>query len=180
MPVYHFTYHGYRTWNADHPDGYCQHGVRERLRTCVPLGAYRNWIADGDAMVFGEGQLRSMFEFLKEICGRRNWRLHGVGMDATHVHVVVSWKTEWDGEMVKDRVKNLLSLLLNRWEGREGRRVFSKGAGKNRVRDATHLWRLRERYLPGHPWYWCEGMEGLRRGGAGKSTQWGAEMRPSQ
>jgi hypothetical protein len=40
------------------------------------------------------------------------------------------WAARWDVEGVKDRVKNLVSLLLNRWEDREGRPVFSRGRGR--------------------------------------------------
>jgi hypothetical protein len=26
MPVFHFTFHAYRSWNTDHPKGWVQHG----------------------------------------------------------------------------------------------------------------------------------------------------------
>ena len=109
-------------------------------------------------MEFGDEQQRALLEFILDICGRRRWRVHAVGMDLTHVHVVVSWSTNEEPDEVKNKLKNLMSLLLNKRESRLGRRVFSTGSGgATRIQDREHLAFLVHEYLPGQGGLaWCE------------------------
>jgi REP element-mobilizing transposase RayT len=157
MPVYHFTYHAYRSWNADHPEGWHQHGEVGRQRPQPRLGDYRNRIANHAAMEFSEDQQKLFLALLHDICGRHGWRFHCVGMDPTHLHPVVSWRESHNSDEVRDRLKNLLSLLLNRHEQAVGRRVFSKKSGDTRVFTKKHLNYLKTVYLPKHSGlFWCE------------------------
>jgi hypothetical protein len=131
MPVYHFIYHAYRSWNTDHPDGYHQHHDPGIHLPNPDLAAYRNHLAHQDPMTFDNAQQSLFLTFATDICTRRNWRLHSLGTDPTHVHIIVSWRNTCgtvpiDSDTLKDRIKNLLSLLLNRHENKIGRRVFSK------------------------------------------------------
>ena len=156
MPVYHFTYHGYRTWNADREEGWHQHGEEGVHPPQPELATHRDSIADGDMMEFSVDRRRVLFEILTEVCCNHGWRLHCVGIDDTHLHPVVSWEGEVESGYVKDRLKNLLSLLLNRREERVGRHVFSKKSGDTRVYGRRHLTYLKTEYLPKHAFFWCE------------------------
>ena len=107
-------------------------------------------------MLFSDDHYSLLLTILQDICSRRSWRLHCVGMDSTHLHAVVSWHSAFGADDVKDRLKNLLSLLLNRREEKIGRRVFSKKSGDTRVYGKKHLNYLKTEYLPKHPFFWCE------------------------
>jgi hypothetical protein len=138
--------------------------IMSRVVNCRSrISAYRDHLARQDAMAFDDSQQAFFIAFAGDICGRRKWRLHCVGTDETHVHVVVSWKgIEGDNvayaELAKDRIKNLLSLLLNRHEEKSGRRVFSKKSGDRQVRTRRHLDFLKTDYLPKHSGrFWFEG-----------------------
>jgi hypothetical protein len=47
-------------------------------------------------------------------------------------------------------MKNILSLLLNRISGQQGRRWFVRDGSRRRVKDQDHLNHLLGRYLPDH------------------------------
>ena len=55
--------------------------------------------------------------------------------------------------------KNVLSLLLNRVTGEQGRRWFVRDGSRKRVTDQAHLDYLVDKYLPDHPGlFWREGL----------------------
>jgi len=167
MPVYHFIFHAYRTWNADHPEGYYQHGEAGRHAPEPRMGVYRNGIAQQAPMEFSTDQQQTLLKFFREICTKRSWRAHAAGMNLTHIHLVVSWTNESDPDKVKNRLKNLLALLLNRNDDRVGRRVFAKKAGDRRVRGMRHLNFLKNSYLRNQGGlYWWE----PERSGDGRSV----------
>ncbi|HSV13841.1 MAG TPA: hypothetical protein VLI90_06250 [Tepidisphaeraceae bacterium] len=83
-----------------------------------------------------------------DVCSRRNLRLHAVGTDPTHGHYLVSDKDFLDWELVRDKLKNLLSLFLGRATGNAGRRWFSDGASRKRVETQSHFDHLVNSYLP--------------------------------
>ena len=49
-----------------------------------------------------------------DICAHRGWRLHAIGTDPEHVHIVLSWKPRYPWREVMDKLKNLLSLFIGR------------------------------------------------------------------
>jgi hypothetical protein len=94
------------------------------------------------------------------ICQRRGWRLHGVGNEATHLHVVVSWIEFMESGRVMGQLKGALSHQLGREIGPPGRKWFSRGGSEKRVVDQGHFDYLVGTYLPGHSGiFWKEGME---------------------
>jgi hypothetical protein len=94
-----------------------------------------------------------------DVCQRRGWRLHGVGTDPLHFHWVVSWRGFLRWQEVRRQTKNVLSLLLNRITGEQGRRWFVRDGSRKRVTDADHLDYLLKKYLPDHRGiFWREGL----------------------
>jgi hypothetical protein len=80
----------------------------------------------------------------------RDWRLHRVAGEPSHVHVLVSWSEYVSWQKVRDKLKNLMSLQLGRQFSAPGRRWFSGGASRKRVRDRRHFEYLMNQYLPRH------------------------------
>jgi hypothetical protein len=62
----------------------------------------------------------------------------------------VSWKEFLEWNDVLRIMKNILSLLLNRISGQQGRRWFVRDGSRRRVKDQDHLNHLLGRYLPDH------------------------------
>ena len=71
----------------------------------------------------------------------------------------MSWKPFSDPHEILRRLKNTLSLLLNKHFKSPGRRWFVRGGSLRRVRNQNHLNRLIEKYLPDHPGlFWEENL----------------------
>ena len=93
-----------------------------------------------------------------DICRRRGWRCHVVGTDPSHFHVVVSWKRFVRWEYVRQKIKNILSLLLGRLANQPGRPWFVREGSRKRVENQKHLDHLVQKYIPDHPGRcWIEG-----------------------
>lgn len=92
-----------------------------------------------------------------EFCARRKYRFHGSGNDDSHTHLLLSWRGYSSWHEVMRRLKNVLSLQLNR-ELNIKRQWFVRGGSRKRVRDDKHLDHLLDKYFPDHPGlFWCEG-----------------------
>lgn len=93
-----------------------------------------------------------------DICSRRSWRLHAVGTDPSHVHIVVSWRGYLPVKEAIRQLKNVLSYLLGKTLNERGRRWVVTNASRKRVMNSKHLTHLIETYLPDHPGlFWREG-----------------------
>lgn len=94
---------------------------------------------------------RILVEGARDICQRRDWRLHQVATDPTHVHLIVSWRDDalsW--KHVHDTFKRLLGMMLAKRTGERGRRWFVRKGSRRRVRDREHFEHLMTQYLPRH------------------------------
>jgi REP element-mobilizing transposase RayT len=79
--------------------------------------------------------------------------LHYVATDATHVHVLLSWRDARDAVKLRGLVKGSLSRGFNRAFHR--REWFAEGGSLKRVRDRRHFNHLVDAYLPRHAgWKW--------------------------
>jgi len=149
MSVYLFTYHAYRSWKADNPRGFVQPGKRIQPPNPALARAY-----DDDSkqppVLFDEPHQRVLLWIAYDVCRRRNWRLHGVAAEPTHVHFLVSWRDGLEWNEVSKRLKNLGSTMLGRKLGPPGRRWFSRGGSRKRVQDQSHFEYLTTCYLPKH------------------------------
>ena len=157
MPVYHFTFHAYRSWSPSHPRGYTKRGegylppddkMAQHYDDCARFP--RVWFSDAIQEVLVLGCI--------DVCRRRGWRLHAVGTDLTHLHFVVSWREFVAWQYVRQKMKNVLSLLLGRLTGTTGRPWFVRDGSRKRVKNRAHLDYLMDTYLPDHRGlYWREG-----------------------
>jgi len=157
MPVYHFTLHAYRSWSPNHPRGYTR--LNEGYQSPDPDRAREyDERARFEPVVFDRKIQEIVILGTIDICRRRGWRLHGIGTDANHVHMVVSWKHFLEWEKVQGKIKNLLSLFLGRASGQEGREWFVRYGSRKRVQNHKHLEYLLKVYLPDHRGpFWREG-----------------------
>jgi hypothetical protein len=158
MPVYHFTLHAYRSWRPDHPRGYTRRGKGYQKPDPEQARKYDERARQDPAKFVHEVQIL-LIRFAHEFCQRRKFRLHGAGNEAGHVHYALSVQGYCDWHEVMRRLKNVLSLILNRHFNTPGKRWFVRGGSRKRVLDLTHLNRLLLKYFPDHPGpFWREGM----------------------
>ena len=149
MSVYLFTFHAYRSWNADNPRGYVRRGQGMFSPDVTQAHRYDQH-AKQPPMLFEETHQRVMLWIVSDACQRRGWRLHQIACESTHIHVLVSWKNFLHWEQVSSKLKNLMSRELGRRLSLPGRRWFSTKGSRKRVRDRRHFEYLMQRYLPGH------------------------------
>jgi len=149
MAVYHFTFHAYRTWNADHPRGLVRRG-EGILPPDDDMARKYDRRAAGPITLFGPFCQQVLVWIAYDACARRQWRLHFVATEPTHVHILLSWRGYQPWEEVSDRLKNLASLMLGRKLGRPQGKWFSRKASRKRVRDRKHFDFLVNEYLPRH------------------------------
>lgn len=113
MPVYLFTLHAYRSWNADRPRGFVQldRGLQppnEKLARAYDRAACEA------PMIFKRQNQTILLRSLYDACDRRQLRLHSVATDPTHIHFLVSWPDERSWKEVLRQLKNVASLMLGR------------------------------------------------------------------
>jgi hypothetical protein len=149
MAAYLFTYHAYRSWNADKPRGYVRKG-RGILAPDAAMAHQYNWSAKEPPVLYSAEYQQVMLWILADACQRRDWRLHRVAGEPSHVHTLVSWRDFLPWQKVRDKLKNLMSFELGRQFSAPGRRWFSGGASRKRVRDRQHFDYLMTKYLPRH------------------------------
>lgn len=156
MPVYLITLHAYRSWNADHRRGFVQRGKGIQPPNPALANSYSN-MANHPPVTF-DSKIQSLLVWATyDICVRRQWHLHAVATDTTHVHSLISWN---DGEIewneVRRRQKNVLSWMLGRYMNRKGGHWFVEDGSRKLVPDVDHFRYLKTTYLPKHSglqWY---------------------------
>ena len=149
MAVYLFTYHAYRSWNANNSRGYVRKGQGVLAPDAARALQYNRSAKEPPARFSAEYQ-QVMLWILADACQRREWRLHRVATETSHVHVLVSWRDFLTWQKVRGKLKNLMSRELGRQSSLPGRRWFSGGASRKRVRDRQHFDYLMTKYLPRH------------------------------
>jgi len=157
MPVYLFTFHGYRTWRPDNPRGYVR-GVPGVLAPDPGMARLYDSQAVQQPVHFGPSHQKVLLWILHGACQRRKWRLHFVATENTHIHILVSWREFTPWQEVGNRLKNLMSLMLGRKLASPGRTWFSRKGSRKRVENQRHFDYLVKRYLPSHRGlHWREG-----------------------
>lgn len=90
MPVFLFTLHAYDSWNAGRAEGWHQHGVPGTLRPASGVAAYRRDHARWDEVRFGDAEHLDLILMARDIASRRSWRIHGILVSDSHIHIVAS------------------------------------------------------------------------------------------
>jgi hypothetical protein len=68
--------------------------------------------------------------------------------NATHVHIVASWRTHHFPATVLAKLKNVLGLLMGKFHEQPGRQWFSEGGKPRPVKGREHFDFLLNEYLP--------------------------------
>src|SRR5262245_55881222 len=93
MPVFHFTYHAYRSWMPDREEGFVQKHRGPQPKNEKLARAYAE-AAEWSCVLFDSDDQQFLIETVLDVCGRRSWRLHAAATEPTHLHAVVSWRDE--------------------------------------------------------------------------------------
>jgi hypothetical protein len=158
VAVYHFTCHAFGTWRADDRRGFTVRG--EGYQPPAPDEQARREENLTQPVVHFDGMMqRILIVGTHDVCARRGWHFYGSGSDPTHFHAAVGWDGFVEWQVVRDKLKNLLSLFLARWTGIQGRTWFVEGGSRKRVCDREHLDHLLNTYFPDHRGvFWKVGM----------------------
>jgi hypothetical protein len=157
MPAYLFTLHSYRSWNADHPRGYVRYGQGIRPPSAT-VAQFYNVRAKQSPVYFDDRKQQVITWIVLDACRRRAWRLHCVAFEPSHVHLLVSWRSNDSWQVVRRKIKNLIGWALSKEFAAEGRKWMVRRGSRKRVRERGHFEYLMTRYLPRHRgFFWKEG-----------------------
>jgi REP element-mobilizing transposase RayT len=148
MPVYLFTFHAYRSWMPDRPQGYVRPGggILPRNPKIARCYAQR---AKHDEVQFDTAQRWCLVDAVGAVCTEQGWEIYEATATASHVHLLVGWRTEEPWKNVLNRLKRRLGSALSKLVNRPGP-WFSRGSSRKRVRDRKHFDYLLNVYLPKH------------------------------
>ncbi len=150
VPVYLLTFHAYRSWRPDHPKGYVRQG-EGILPPDTEMATQYDRNATRPQVTFDNNLQEILVEGTRDICERRDWRLHYVATEPTHMHALISWTDgELDWKFVHDTLKRLLGMMLAQQTQTKGRKWFVRKGSRKRVRDQAHYEYLMNEYLPKH------------------------------
>ena len=157
MPVYHFTFHAYGTWLPDKPKGY----VRRKQGVLAPdpstAKQYRARMSQPPSCFTAEQQA-VLYEELIKGQALQHYRLHAVGMEGSHLHVIVSWADDRDAVGLRAQIKSAMTRQLSKRF--EKKKWFVRNASQKRIQDRKHLDYLCAHYLPSHRGlFWQMGMK---------------------
>jgi REP element-mobilizing transposase RayT len=154
MPCYLFTYHTIGSWYPDRAQGYVARGKGILPRDTKMAEVYRGRANHETVLIEAPHQL-AVIDRLIEAVGFIDCRLHGVATEATHIHVLVSWRNERTWQQNRASLKKSLTLMLK--ETFEDRPWFSENASRKRVENREHFDYLMGTYLPLQKgWKWRE------------------------
>jgi REP element-mobilizing transposase RayT len=153
MPCYLFTYHAHGSWLPDHERGYVKRG-RGVLPTDHRMAAIYGENLKRRVAVFDDAVQRRLIEALLEACACQDCTAHYIATEPTHVHVLVSWKSDRKWEIVRKQLRYNASVRLNDTFGK--REWFAKSPSRRQVKDNGHFRYLMTKYLPRHRGLkWC-------------------------
>jgi hypothetical protein len=157
MPAYLFMLHSYRSWNADHPRGFVRFGEGVQVPS-KSVARFYDSRAKQPPVLFSDRDQAVISWICWDGCRRRGWRLHCSAFEPSHVHMLVSWRSTEEWNVVRRKLKNLISWALGKENGKQEARWLVRKGSRKRVRDRAHFDYLTTRYLPRHGGlFWKEG-----------------------
>ena len=154
MPVLHYTQHAYGSWMPDRPQGYVHHARGLQKQDHSLTRAYRRKQQDVTAS-FAPSTQRLLIEVVQKASAHVDSRLHSVGSDVSHFHLLMSWRDEREMRMLYRAIRYAMTRALNEHLGR--RTWFTKNAHLDRITCRDHFNRLVDKYHPSHRgWGWSE------------------------
>ncbi|MHB1156640.1 MAG: hypothetical protein ACYC26_07360 [Phycisphaerales bacterium] len=151
MGVFLYTIHAYRSWMPDHKHGFVIRG-RGIQKPDAKRARWYQSLAKHERMVFDDARCEQIIGAVKDVCANKQWRLHGVVVVWSHLHVIVSWSQYVDAKRARAVIKKAITTWLRDATG-EQRKGLSGGGSIKRVRDRGHYEHLMKVYLPGHRKY---------------------------
>ena len=118
MAVYMFTYHAYRSWMPDRPQGYVRKG--KVLPTDEEEARRYGRRACNPQITFDRTMQQTLVSNARVVCDESHWRLHQVRAIPTHLHVLVSWEHFVDWKAVSSTLKRRLGSSLSKALDRKG------------------------------------------------------------
>lgn len=152
MPVYLFTFHAYKSWMPDHARGYLKRN-RGAYATDEKMSRNYQTRSNHEAVTFTTEHQRIIIQTIRNICMKREWRLHYAVCVETHAHNLISWKDETlSCDDVIARVRQSCGYELAQHFKTKGKPYLSKygGGDRKRVETRAHFEYLMTRYLPDH------------------------------
>lgn len=115
--VGYFVLHAYRSWNTDNPNGYVKRAHSGILVPDKQLARDRDRLAVQPPVVWDDPYQHLIIALITEVCAKEIWRLHGIAVTPTHVHVVVGMRQTVELIAVQRRMKQQLGRLLRNYAG---------------------------------------------------------------
>ena len=152
MPVFLFTFHGYRTWMPDHPRGY----NRKNEGTFAPdpeMNEHYERRAHFDEVRFDAERQKVVVDAYVEVASNLDLRLYYAVCVDTHAHPLVGWRDDREWTYIHDRLKSIIALKLGEAERVKGRRWLTARRIGEQVSESEHFAHLMTVYLPDHRGY---------------------------
>jgi hypothetical protein len=155
MPCYLFTYHAHGSWMPDRKRGYVHRGDGIRTPDTHMAELYRANLKQ-TVVRFDSAIQEHLIEGALEACGHQEVRRHFIATEATHAHVLVSWKCDRTWELVRKQIRGNITRRLN--DAYQHQEWFSKSPSRKRVEERKHFDYLVHVYLMKHSGRkWAEG-----------------------
>jgi REP element-mobilizing transposase RayT len=119
-------------------------------RPNVALARFYDRQAKHDVVSFSARHQGIILWICWDACKKRSWKLHGVAFDPSHVHLLVSWRSPNSWQVVRGKLKNLISWALSKEKYEQGRKWMVRYGSRKRVKDRRHYDYLMNCYLPKH------------------------------
>jgi REP element-mobilizing transposase RayT len=147
MPCYLFTFHGYGTWIPSHKRGYV-HRTKGIQAVDANIGAHYSLNQRLDKVVFNTDIQTHLIDATLHAGDHLSIRIHGIATETTHVHILLSWRTNTQWKQIRTSLRSGLSRHLN--EQLTRRTWFAKNGSRKRVLERPHFEYLMTNYLPNH------------------------------
>lgn len=166
MPVYLLTFHAYRSWREDRPEGYILKDNGPQVAN-PQLAEARDESAAHAPIRFSIDQQQLIHAVVVSIAAEREIRLHAVSTTSTHVHCLCSFvepfcdcgsvnycakecRARTRAKAFLDRLKQKTGQRLAKAARTVGRPYLSAGCDITRIATPAHFDFLVTEYLPDH------------------------------
>jgi hypothetical protein len=113
MPCYLFTWHAYATWMPDRQQGFVLKGRGIQAPDPLRAKAYRARQKE-EAAQFDEDVQRLIIDECLIAAEHRQFRVHGVATEASHIRVLISWTDDRTFVQLRRGLRESISRRLNR------------------------------------------------------------------
>jgi hypothetical protein len=160
MPCFLFTYHAHGTWLPNRSRGYVKRG-KGILPTDEKMHRLYSMAMKEPEVRFDESLQKQLILEVLQASVHQDFQSYFISTDTTHIHVLLGWRHDKSGKLLKRQLRWSLSRLLNQSFGKQD--WFSEGGSGKQVKDRPHFDYLRNVYLPKHNGCKWQPLRGLYR-----------------